>query len=147
MVIRFAEKRDVEQIVVLCQEHAAYESATCETENHRERLSKHLFGKSPGAQCLVVEADGWVVGYATFMKQFSTWDADHYLYLDCLYLQEAARGQGGGLKVMEKIREYAIGENCRAVQWQTPAYNKAAIRFYRRMGARSTAKERFFWLL
>lgn len=145
--IRWAEERDLEQIIVLCQEHANYEKADYEIEDQYERLSGHLFGESPSLKCLVVETDGAMVGYATFMKQFSTWEASHYLYLDCLYLREAARGKGWGVEVMEKVREYATAENCQVVQWQTPAFNKAAIHFYQKIGGHATTKERFFWHL
>jgi len=56
---------------------------------------------------LVVEQESLIVGYATFMKQFSTWDTDFYIYLDCLFLKENTRGNGLGGLIMEKIKEYA----------------------------------------
>ena len=145
MKIRNAIKEDVPQIIELCKAHAAYEQSNYKIEGKSENLIKYLFKESNGLQCLVVEQDEVLVGYTTFIKQFSTWDADYYLYLDCLFLKEETRGIGIGKQLMLKVKEYAVSENCIAVQWQTPEFNKRAIKFYKNLGAKSLSKERFTW--
>ena len=95
--------------------------------------------------CLVIERGHQIVGYATFMKQFSTWDAAWYMYLDCLFLKKEIRGNGWGLKMMEKIKTYAKQEKCSSIQWQTPSFNASGIVFYSKIGAISKTKESFFW--
>lgn len=145
MNIRPAEKNDLVQIVKLCKVHAEYEQAEYASDNKIALLSEALFGESSSLNCLVVESNNYLLGYATFMKQFSTWDAEYYVYLDCLYLAPETRGQGIGQKVMAQIKAYAKAENCKVIQWQTPEFNKVAIRFYNRLGAKSKSKERFFW--
>lgn len=145
MVIRFAEKQDVRQIVKLCELHAIYEKEAFDTSKKEESLSKHLFDCSNKIKCLVVENGNQIVGYATFMRQFSTWDSSFYIYLDCLYFIESIRGQGIGKEVMNKIKEYSKSENCQIIQWQTPSFNDKAIKFYRKLGAESKTKERFYW--
>ena len=84
MKIRFAQKKDLPQIIDLCEEHAAYEKAEYNPKNKSELLSNSIFGQNPVLNCLVAENDNGIIGYATFMKQFSTWDANFYIYLDCL---------------------------------------------------------------
>lgn len=145
MSIRFAQEKDLQQIVALCQQHADYERAHYETKNKIELLSELLFSKAPSLKCVVVEQGRSMVGYATFMKQASTWDADFYLYLDCLFLEENVRGKGIGSQIMEEVKKYAKFENCSTVQWQTPHFNTKAINFYRQMGAIPKTKERFCW--
>ena len=145
MQVRFAQREDLPRIIDLCRAHAWHEKAEYAHENKPERLSGFLFGPGPALKCLVVADRDTVAGYATFMKQFSTWDAGWYIYLDCLYLREQLRGKGFGRLIMEKIREYALAENCQVIQWQTPAFNEKAIHFYRGLGASSKTKERFFW--
>lgn len=145
MQIRFAKKQDVKQIVKLCELHATYEKATFDTFNKEESLIKHLFDSSNNIKCLVVENNNQIVGYSTFTKQFSTWDANYYIYLDCLFFNEEVRGKGLGTKLMVKIKEYAKSENCKIIQWQTPDFNEKAITFYRKLGAKSKTKERFYW--
>ena len=142
--IRKAENSDLEQLIDLCKQHAEYEKAEYSLANKGSLLSQHLFKTEPSLNCLVAEDSGILVGYATFMKQFSTLNASFYLYLDCLFLQRRYRGLGLGRQLMEKVKEYALGENCIEIQWQTPIFNKNAIDFYKRLGAVSKSKERFF---
>ena len=88
MIIRKAIPKDVEQLVDLCAAHAAYERADFDSGKKKEKLSKQLFSIENNVQCLVVESDNQLVGYAAYMKQFSTWDACFYVYLDCLFLKK-----------------------------------------------------------
>jgi len=143
MEIRFAEKKDLPQIIELCAEHADYERAEYEVKNKAELLYEYIFGQNVSVKCLVVAQKNSIIGYATFMKQFSTWNADFYIYLDCLYLKADSRGLGLGSSLMEKIKEYAEVENCIVIQWQTPKFNRKAIDFYRKIGGTSKTKERF----
>ena len=145
MDIRFAEERDIKEIIKLCALHAAFERAAFNVSNKEELLSKHLFSGSDVLKCLVVEENNHIVGYATFMKQFSTWNAQFYIYLDCLFFKEEMRSRGLGTKLMNRIKTYARTKNCDIIQWQTPDFNINAIKFYQKLGAISKTKERFFW--
>ena len=144
MEIRFAIEKDLPEIIKLCQAHAEFEQANYNPKNKLEALSQFLFTKNPTLKCLVVENNNMLIGYATFMKQFSTWDAGFYIYLDCLYLNETSRGKGLGKSIMEMIKAYGKSENCTHIQWQTPNFNKKAIQFYLKIGGKSKSKERFF---
>jgi L-amino acid N-acyltransferase YncA len=143
--IRNATPQDMPEIIELCAAHAEYEKAEYNREGKQDELYKHLFQSGNELNCLVVEQETELIGYATFIKQFSTWDAAFYVYLDCLYLKEKVRGQGIGVQLMAKIKEFSTDQNCIAVQWQTPTFNEPAIRFYNRLGATAKSKQRFTW--
>lgn len=145
MKIRFAKEADIEQIIDLCTAHAAYEKALYNKEGKAHLLLDYLFRQQEVLTCLVVLDQSDIVGYATCMKQFSTWEAEYYLYLDCLFLKEGIRGQGIGQQLMRKIKELAMQKKCSWIEWQTPSFNDKAIHFYKKIGARSASKERFFW--
>lgn len=145
MTIRFAKEDDIEHIIELCKLHADYEKVVYNAKNKAEVLSKHLFGSEPVLKCFIVELNAQIVGYATFMKQFSTWNANFYLYLDCLFLKEETRGKGIGMKIMAMINDYAKANSYTHIEWQTPDFNDRAISFYNKIGASSKTKERFFW--
>ncbi|AYN00602.1 GNAT family N-acetyltransferase [Chryseobacterium sp. 3008163] len=145
MIIRFATEIDLASIIKLCKAHAQYEKSDFNETNKTELLSQHLFALEPDLKCLVVEYNKKIVGYSTFIKQFSTWEAQYYVYIDCLFLTENIRGNGIGKQVMEKIKEYAQSANCSVIQWQTPDFNTRAIKFYHNLGAESKSKERFTW--
>ncbi|MCF6280472.1 MAG: GNAT family N-acetyltransferase [Flavobacteriaceae bacterium] len=142
--IRFAKKEDIHQIIDLCEAHANYEQCDYLKNGKAEKLSIDLFADAPKLFCLIVEKDNRLVGYATYMKQYSTWDANKYIYMDCLYIKDDARGFGLGEKLVRRIQEEGRKLGCNLVQWQTPNFNVRAIKFYKRIGATSKEKERFF---
>ncbi|MCD9618596.1 GNAT family N-acetyltransferase [Chryseobacterium gleum] len=145
MKIRFAEEKDLSSIIELCKAHAQYERSSFKEENKKEQLSKHILNPDSEIKCLIAESDTEIIGYATFFKQFSTWDAGYYMYVDCLFLKENARGNGTGKQIMELIKSYSKEQGCPIIQWQTPGFNIRAIKFYILLGAERKNKERFFW--
>ncbi|GEN72587.1 GNAT family N-acetyltransferase [Chryseobacterium lathyri] len=145
MKIRFAEKKDLSSIIELCKTHALYERSSFKEENKKELFSKYILDPDSNIKCLIAKSGTEIIGYATFFKQFSTWDASYYMYVDCLFLKENARGNGTGKQIMELIRACSKEEGCSIIQWQTPSFNTRAIKFYTLLGAESKNKERFFW--
>lgn len=83
------------------------------------------------------------VGYASWSLEASTWQAAEYAHLDCLYLREDERGRGTGRLLLRAVEAEARAAGAGELQWQTPAWNQDAIRFYRRHGAQEAAKARF----
>jgi hypothetical protein len=47
------------------------------------------------------------------------------------------------MPLFEAVRAFARTCDCAAMQWQTPAWNEDAARFYRRLGPREKLKRRF----
>lgn len=141
--IRKAIERDIDAIIDLCVEHAEYEKAVYDQTNKAEKLSKMLFKDNPHLQCKVAEVDNKIVGYATFSRECSTWNADYYVHMDCLYLKEENRGFGIGEALINEIVAYAKQINALHIEWQTPTFNYRAIKFYLRIGATAKEKQRF----
>lgn len=142
--IRFTKKEDINQLIDLCEAHAHYEQCEYDRTNKAKKLSNDLFAGNPKLFCLVVKKEEKLIGYATYMKQYSTWDADEYIYMDCLFMDESARGLGLGEQLVRRIQAEGKKLGCTLVQWQTPEFNVRAIKFYKRIGATSKDKERFF---
>jgi ribosomal protein S18 acetylase RimI-like enzyme len=142
--IRFAKKSDMKELVLLCQSHASFEKADFLIDNKIDLLEKNLFSSNPSLFCIVVEIDSHLVGYVSYMKQFSTWDACFYIYIDCLYLAEDFRKLGLGKVLIQRVKKEAIKLECNLIQLQTPNFNTNAINFYKAIGGVSKTKERFF---
>ncbi|MEX0173360.1 GNAT family N-acetyltransferase [Streptomyces sp. LMG1-1-1.1] len=144
-VVRHARPEELPRVVELIAEHAAYEKAAAPAPGLAERLSRLLFGaEPPRLRCLVaVLPDGTLAGYATCAPELSTWDGAEYLHMDCLYLTEASRGHGLGPLLTAAVTTEARTLGLTEIQWQTPAWNEAAIRFYDRLGATSKPKRRY----
>lgn len=141
-IIRKAKALDVPALIPLFKAHAAFEEALFQEKDQEEKFRKALQAKI--VHCLLVEIKGEVVGYTTFMKQFSSWEAAFYLHMDCLFLLPEARSQGIGEELIQLVKQEAKAQNCSRIEWQTPSFNKRAIQFYNRMGAYAKSKERFF---
>ena len=142
--IRKPKSNDLEQLVQLCEQHAKFEGADYSATGKAIKLTKALFSESPVLSCFVIEQSGKLVGYVTASKEFSTWNADYFLHMDCLYLSKSARGKGLGQALMTKIQQLAADLQCTHIEWQTPIDNEQAINFYQRQGASSKTKKRFF---
>jgi len=136
---------DLEAIVRLCADHAEYEKAGFERDGKTEALREVLFAGVPRLWCFVAEADGAIVSYASGTRDFSTWRGADYLHLDCLYVAPEFRGAGIGAEMMRVVSRHATALGCSTLEWQTPAWNTEAARFYRRLGAEGTEKLRFAW--
>ena len=78
------------------------------------------------------------------MKPFSTWDAEFYIYMDCLFLKDTSRGLGIREQLFESIKAECKKIGCSIMEWQTPNFNTRAIKYYNHIGASSKSKERFF---
>ncbi len=143
--IRRAFPEDITEIINLCAEHAEYEEAFYTREGKAERLSSFLFSQNPRLSCIIAESNNNIVGYATYMLEFSTWDASFYMHMDCLYLRPHMRGLGIGEALINKIAKEAKSQNCTLIQWQTPESNERAIKFYHRIGATSKKKLRMYF--
>jgi len=143
-VLRFAQPSDIDALVRLCQEHARFERADYCADGKPSLLTQQLFSDAAPLKCIVAQFDGELIGYVSFMRQFSTWDCAFYLYMDCLFLTAQARGKGLGELIMTRLKREAVDLQCSHIQWQTPSFNTRAIKFYQRIGASAKEKQRFF---
>ena len=141
--VRRAELGDLPALARLCADHAQYERAPHDPDGHIERLSAALFDPAPRALAWVAQVDGEIVGYASGAVEFSTWTAREFLHLDCLYLDDRARGGGLGSDLLDAVRAEARDRGLVSVQWWTPDWNDGAVRFYERHGARAEPRTRF----
>lgn len=141
--IRKALPDDIQSIIELCVEHAAYEVAEYQPEGKAQKLSELLFCANPQLHCILAIVAEDIVGYATFSRECSTWNAAYYIHLDCLYLKQDFRGLGIGEALLRYVEQFAKQSQAHHVEWQTPVFNTRAIKFYHRIGASSKEKLRF----
>ena len=93
-------------------------------------------------ECLLVgpaSGAGAAVGFALFFHTYSTFEG-RSLYLEDLYVNPSARGQGIGRALLRGIAAVALDRNCARLQWQALSWNTAAIDFYKSDAVR--ARER-----
>ena len=141
--VRRAAPGDLEVLVALCADHAAFERAPFEPGGKVAALGAALFGVRPKLRAWVGCVDTQVVAYASATEEFSTWDAAAFLHMDCLFVRPEHRNRGLGAALLRAVLDYARAEGLREVHGQTPAWNSDAVRFYQRHGATHQSKLRF----
>ncbi len=141
--VRRVEPTDLNAVVALCAEHAAFERASFDSSGKLERLNEAIFGNEQRLTAWIATVDRQPVGYATATVDFSTWNAAPFLYMDCLFVRPAHRNGGIGLTLFEAVCHFAHERGLTEIQWQTPAWNTDACRFYRRIGGTDFRKVRF----
>lgn len=142
--IRPVRVTELDRLVQLCAEHARHEGFPHDAADKVAGLCTLIFSDQPKLHCLVVEVNRQLVGYASWMIQYSTWHARQYLYLDCLYFAPGYRGRGLGRELLNMVCEFAKQRGCEEVQWQTPCENQSAIGFYDAIaGTRRSNKFRY----
>lgn len=143
-IIRKLDEKDLATLVELCKNHAEYEQATYNVVDKVQLLKNAIFTQNPKLFCYVIDSGTELAGYFSYTLDFSTWDAQTFLYLDCLYLEPNFRGLKIGEQVFEKLKHIGEENNCVNIQWQTPVFNERAIKFYTKIGATAKDKRRFF---
>jgi len=133
--LRRAEPADIDAIVALIGELAAFEQLAHLVEVTPDKLAPHLFGARPAAECVVGEIGGEVVAFALFFTNFSTFLARPGLYLEDLYVRPAHRGSGLGKALIEYLGRLAAERGCGRFEWSVLDWNANAIAFYEKLGA------------
>jgi GNAT superfamily N-acetyltransferase len=138
-----AARAHVPELMSICAEHAAFERLPHVPGAGADALAHALQGSPPQLYAWLAYLDGSVVGYASATLDFSTLDRANYLHMDCLYVRSAWRNRAIGRRLWNAVLGQAKALGRPAIQWQTPAWNEGAARFYRRLGASESAKLRY----
>lgn len=136
-----AEPADVLPLLSLIHDHAAFEQAvaTISADQLQDLLATH---PAP-VELIVAEGAGGLTGFAALTFDFSLWRGSHWGHLDCLFIREDQRGSGLGQRLFDIAASRARDQGADRVEWQTPEWNRAAIRFYERQQAARAPKMRF----
>ena len=137
--IRFGELADVPVIAELIRGLARYEKLEHEVTMTEEKLTDGLFGERRYAETLIAEEDGEPIGFALFFHNFSTFLAQPGIYLEDLFVIPERRGGGVGRSLLERLAQVAVDRGCGRLEWAVLDWNKDAIRFYERLGAKPNA--------
>ena len=134
--IRHAERGDAALIMGLIRELAEYERLSDLVVGDERDLERHLFDERPAAEALVAERGGEGVGFALFFTTFSTFLARPGLWLEDLFVRPEHRRAGIGRALLEHLAGLAVERDCGRVEWVALDWNRPALDFYARLGAR-----------
>ena len=134
--IRSATIADVTVILELIRALATYERAPNEVTATEKDLAEVLFGEKPAAEVLLAFENARAVGFALFFHNFSTWLGRPGLYLEDLFVRPEDRGKGYGRALLIELAKIARDRHCGRMEWAVLDWNKPAIKFYRKLGAK-----------
>jgi GNAT superfamily N-acetyltransferase len=140
LVIRPGVRADVPLIAELIRGLARYEKLEHEVTMTEERLAANLFGPHHYAETLIAEAEGSPVGFALFFHNFSTFLAQPGIYLEDLFVVPEHRARGIGRALLKELARLAVERECGRLEWSVLDWNREAIGFYERLGARPNSE-------
>jgi GNAT superfamily N-acetyltransferase len=134
--IRTATEVDVELILRFIRELAVYERDPEAVVATKEDMLRDGFRGEPKFRVLIAEWDGAPAGFAFYFFNYSTWLGKPGLYLEDLFVSPEMRGKGIGKALLAELARVAMAENCFGMQWQVLDWNRPAIDFYEKLGAK-----------
>ena len=133
IIIRFATADDVPVLLRLIRALAVFERAPDAVVATEDDLRRHGFGPEPKFEAILAFVEGEPAGCALFHSRFSTWLGRPGLYLEDLYVVEAARGKGVGRRLMARLAAIAVERGWGRIDFHVLDWNPAR-EFYDRHG-------------
>ena len=129
VTVRSAEPPDAETILVMIKALAASQGVGNRVHATLDHIRRDFFGHGKRIEALIGERGGVPAGLALFQEIYTTWDAEPALMVNDLFVDEAARGLGVGLALMQAIARTAKTRGCASVQLNVIHANRNATFF------------------
>jgi GNAT superfamily N-acetyltransferase len=147
ILIRHAQRSDGEALLSLIDALADYEKLPRPDAAARERLLQDIFGERQRIEVLLAELDGKPVGYAIIFETYSSFLALPSLYLEDIFVLADYRDRQVGYRLFLHCVAEAHRRGCGRMEWAVLDWNRSAIDFYERFGARQLREWLYYRLL
>ena len=133
--IKEAEENDIPLILSFIKKLAEYEKLCGSVFADENKLKESLFGSGKAARVLLVFHQKKAVAFAVYFFNFSTFLGRKGLYLEDVFVLPEERGKGIGERVLKRLAQIAVENNCGRFEWAVLDWNKPAMKFYEKLGA------------
>jgi len=133
--IRKGRRSDSAGFLNLLERLASFEHLEPPGEAGRRRLLADIFHRKR-LRLFVAADEKKLVGYALYFYSYSSFLAKPTLYIEDIFVLEGRRGSGIGMSLFRRCAEEAVKEQCGRMEWAVLKWNKGAISFYEKLGAR-----------
>lgn len=130
LIVRPACPDDAPVILGFIHALAEYEKLRHEADLTLAEVTASFFNASPRVFCDIAEVDGRPVGFAVWFYSYSTFRGRHGIYLEDLFVDEAARGHGAGKALLAGLASRCRDENLPRLDWAVLDWNAPSIAFY-----------------
>ncbi|MEO1490702.1 MAG: GNAT family N-acetyltransferase [Pseudomonadota bacterium] len=133
VTIRPVEARDEAEWRVLWTGYLTFYETSVPEEVYQTTFARLLSDDPNEFHGLVAERDGVLIGLTHYLFHRHCWRIEKVIYLQDLFVSEAARGTGAGRALIEAV--YAAGDaaGCPTVYWLTQDFNATARQLYDRI--------------
>lgn len=135
LLLRDATEADCGLVLRFVRALAEYERLLHEVQATEQDFHRLLFGTPARAAALIAEQAGTPAGFALWFYSVSTFDGAPKLYVEDVFVEPAARGQGIGRAIFADLARRALAAGCTRMEWSVLDWNAPSIAFYRSLGA------------
>src|SRR5688572_17033535 len=107
VTIREATAADAGTIVRMIRALAEYERLLDRVRIEEADVLRDGFGPRPCFECLLAERAGVTVGFALYMTDYSTFEGRRGIFVEDLFVSDAAGGQGVGRLLLARLAALA----------------------------------------
>jgi ribosomal protein S18 acetylase RimI-like enzyme len=132
LTTRTATAADTAALADLVAELIASHHLTVPPREQLMTAVRHVIA-TPGAEFIVAEDDGAIVGCLQLSERYSSWQAAPFGYIDDFVVKAAWRSRGVGAVLIERVREVATARGYCRVDLDVSRENRA-VGFYARHG-------------
>lgn len=143
MIVRACEEADHPALAGMMGEMQAHYDVPCPPETE---IRAGLANRPAGAELLVAEHDGALVGFAAFSAIYPGPGLKPGFFLKEIYVAEAARGLGAGRALLGELARLALERGLARIDWTAARDNERLLRFYESLGATPQPEKVFFRL-
>jgi GNAT superfamily N-acetyltransferase len=131
--IRAATAADAGTLLELVKALAAYEKKPDAVKATAADLLRDGFGPAPRFEALLAFVDGKPAGFALFFADYSTWEGRTGLFLEDLFVAEAARRRGVGRALLAELAGIVVARGWGRLNLNVLTWNPARA-FYHAIG-------------
>jgi GNAT superfamily N-acetyltransferase len=124
---------DAGAFIALVRALAAYEKLKPPTPAAARRLVADIGRR---IRVLLAEEEGRAIAYAIYLFTYSSFLARPTLYLEDLFVLPEHRRGGLGRRMFDRLLREARREKCGRMEWVVLDWNRPALNFYDKIGAK-----------
>lgn len=142
--IKQISKDDLDSVVDLMREFAAYENLAEYCSVTAKRLDAAMFAEGAYVEGLIATDGERAVGYALYYPAFSSFRGERGLYLEDIYVNDAYRHQNLGRRLLGSVAKRAVELGFERLDFMVLDWNTPAVNFYLKHGAEKNDDESHF---
>lgn len=137
MTISKLTPADFDAFIALICALADYEKLSPPNTEARERLYVDAFSPRPRYEAFLAKNDeGKAIAYCIIFETYSSFLAKPTLYLEDIFVLPDHRRDGVGQQLIQHLVTIAQNRGCGRMEWAVLDWNKPAITFYDKLGAK-----------